>query len=400
MNLKKWLSVAAIVVLSLALIVGVACGGGEDEEEGVKEVKFGVGAPLSGIMGAILGVPTQQGFELANDYIGEFTVAGESYKWNLIFEDNKWSSQGGVASTTKLIMEDGVKFVTHIGGDSAMSAQTMCEESGVILFAAGIPVAAFGPDKPHTFQPGMAAPPTAAALFKYVSEARPEVKTAAAASDDSTTSHMLVEAAEAAAKYFGLEWLGAEYFPPGTTELYPLATKMVSKDPDICFTWINVVPPMREMGWEGISCFADWATSYGEGNGWENFEGHLHYYPSPFGEGLPEAVDEIAAEYEQQYDVEFPQMAFQCVVQLYWLTDALKKAGTVDDVDQIIATLETEDLDTPMGPVRFGLEGIDGIGHQLMMPYSVGEIRGGEYYRVFEMSIDEGEALVNEIWGQ
>ena len=74
--MKKWLSVVAIVVLSLALVIGVACGGGEEEdEEGVKEVKFGVGAPLSGIMGAVLGVPTQQGFELANDYIGEFTVA-------------------------------------------------------------------------------------------------------------------------------------------------------------------------------------------------------------------------------------------------------------------------------------------------------------------------------------
>jgi hypothetical protein len=37
---KKWLSVAAIVALCLALVIGVACGGGE-EEEGVKEVKFG-----------------------------------------------------------------------------------------------------------------------------------------------------------------------------------------------------------------------------------------------------------------------------------------------------------------------------------------------------------------------
>jgi ABC-type branched-subunit amino acid transport system substrate-binding protein len=397
---KKWLSVVAIVVLSLALVAGVACGGGEDEEEGVKEVKFGVGAPLSGIMGAVLGVPTQQGFELAAERIGEFTVAGESYKWNLIFEDNKWSSQGGVASTTKLIIEDGVNFVTQIGGDSAMSAQTLCEESGVILFASGIPLDAFGPDKPHTFGPAPAAAPTAAALFKYVSEAHPEVETASAASDDTTTSHMLAEAAEAAAKYFGLEWLETEYFPPETTEFYPLATKIADKNPDFCCAWISVIQPLREMGWEGITAFADWATSYGEGQGWENFEGHLHYYPGPYGEGLPEAVKEIAAEYEQQYGIEFPQMAFQCVVQLYYMTDALKKAGTVDDVDQIMATLETETLDSPVGPVRFGLSAVDGIGHQFMMPYWVGEIRGEEYHRVFEMSIEEGEALVNEIFGQ
>jgi hypothetical protein len=211
---------------------------------------------------------------------------------------------------------------------------------------------------------------------------------------------MFVEAAEAAAEHFGIEWLGAEYFPPGTTELYPLATKMVTKDPDICVIWLSLVPIMREMGWAGISTHADWATLYGESQGWEDFEGHLHYYPAPYGEGLPEAVYEIAAEYEQRFGAEFPQVAFQCVVQLYYMTDALKRAGTVDDVDQIIATLETETLDSPVGPVRFGLKEVDGIGHQFMMPYSVGEIRGGEYYRVFEMSIDEGEALVNEICGQ
>jgi len=397
--MKKWLSIAAIAVLALAMVVGVACGGGEDED-GVKEIKLGIGAPLSGIMGAILGVPIQQGFELANDYIGEFTVAGESYKWKIIFENNSWNSQGGVASTTKLIFEDGVKFLTQVGGDPAMASQTMCEESDVILFASGIPVDAFGPNNPHTFHPAVAAPPTAAVLFKYVSEAHPEVKTAAAALDDSTTSRMFVSAAEAAAEYFGIEWLSADYFPSGTTELYPLATKMTNKDPDICVIWLSLVPIMRSMGWDGISTHPDWATAYGESQGWENVEGHLHYYTAPFGEGLPEAVYEIAAEYERRYDVEFPQMAFLCVLQLYYMTDALQKAGTVDDIDQIIATLETEDLDTPVGPVRFGLEGIDGIGHQLMMPYRVGEIRGGEYYRVFEISIDEGEALVNEIWGQ
>ena len=398
--MKRWLSVVAIVVLSLAMVVGVACGGDEDEEARVKEVKWGIGAPLSGLMGAILGIPTQQGFELANDYIGEFTVAGESYKWNLIFEDNKWSSQGGVASTTKLIFEDGVKFVTHVGGDSAMAAQTLCEESEVILFASGVPLDAFGPDKPHSFQPGPDAFSTSAVLFKYVSEAHPEVKTASAVSDDTTTGHMLAEAAETAAKYFGLEWVETEYFPPETTEFYPLATKIAEKNPDLCCAWITAIPPLREMGWEGITAFADWATSYGEGQGWENFEGHLHYYPGPYGEGLPEAVKEIAAEYEQRYGEEFPQMAFQCVVQLYFMTDALKKAGTVDDVDQIIATLETETLDSPVGQIRFGLSEVDGIGHQFMQPYWGGQIRDGEYHRVFEMSIDEAEALVKEIWGQ
>ena len=398
--MKKWLSVVAIVILSLALVVGVACGGGEDEEE-VKEVKFGVGIPLSGIYGAVIGIPQRQGYELAADRIGEFTVAGESYKWKLIFENNGWNSQGGVASATKLIFEDGVNIMTQCGGDPAVAAQTMCEESDVILFTIGVPLDAFGPDKPHTFQPQPGPFPQAATLFKYISETHPEVKTAAAIGETGTTGTMLAEAAADAAEYFGIEWVGTEYFDPlGTTEFYPIATKMMTKDPDICYMDTRAIAAMREMGWKGISFFGLWAKSYAEGMDLEDIEGHLDYYPAPFGEGVPQSIKEITAEYEQRFSVEFEQMALYSVLQLYFLTDALKKAGTVDDVERIIATLETETLDSPIGSVKFGLEELDGIGHQCLMPCQVGEIRDGEYHLVYELSTDEGEALALEIWGK
>ena len=399
--MKKWSSVVAVLILCLSLIVGVACGGeGEEEEEEIKEVKFGVGLPLSGIYGAAIGMSAREGYELAADYIGEFTVAGERYKWNLIFEENHWSSQGGVASATKLVFEDGVKIMTQMGGDAALAALTICEESEVLLFTIGVPADVSGPDMRHAFQPEPGPFTNAAALFKYIIEAHPEVKTASAIPDDTATGRMLAEAAATAAEYYGIEWLDPEYFPPETVEFYPVATNMMSKDPDICYMDIRVITPMRELGWEGISFFGLWATTYGEGTGWENFQGHLHHYPGPHGEGVPEPIREMAAEYQQRFGVEFTQLPLYSIVQLYYLTDALKKAGTVDDVDQIIATLETETFDTPVGPVRFGLREVDGIGHQCLWPCWIGEIRGEEYHRVLELSIDEAEALVNEIWGQ
>ena len=397
--MKKWPSVVAIFILSVALVLGVGCGGGEGAE-GVREVKFGVGLPQRGIWGAMVGTPIKQGYELANDLIGEFTVAGQRYKWNLIFEDNGWSSQGGVASATKLIFEDKVNIMLQVGGDAPLAAEPICEQSGVILFAMGTPLDTFGQDKPHTFQPSPCAPPQAAALFKYVSEAHPEMKTAAAASDDTVSGHMFAEAAAMAAEYYGIEWLGTEYYSPDVVEFYPVATKIASKNPDICYTDPRAIVPLREMGWEGTTCFSWWASDIGVGMGWENIQGHLVYYPMPFGEGLPEPVIEIAAEYEQRFGVEFSQMSYYSVIELYYLTDALKKAGTVDDVDKIIATLETETLDSPVGPVRFGLKELDGIGHQLLMPCTVGEIRGEEYHIVLEMSTDEAEALTVEIFGK
>ena len=72
--MKSWLSVAAIVVLCLALVIGVACGGGGDEEEeGVTELKIGFGLPLSGILGAVVGIAAKQAYELAMEVYGEFS---------------------------------------------------------------------------------------------------------------------------------------------------------------------------------------------------------------------------------------------------------------------------------------------------------------------------------------
>jgi len=109
-----------------------------------------VGAAATGIYGAVF-LPAKQALELANEHIGEFTVAGEKYKWDLIFEDNGWDSEGGVASAIKLIFDNGVNFMFQIGGDPALAAQTVCEQSEVVLFTSSIPLDAFGPEKPHTF---------------------------------------------------------------------------------------------------------------------------------------------------------------------------------------------------------------------------------------------------------
>jgi hypothetical protein len=118
------------------------------------------------------------------------------------------------------------------------------------------------------------------------------------------------------------------------------------------------------------------------------------------GEGLPEGVRGFAAEYEARYGLELAQTAYWEAMMLYVMTEAVKKAGTVDDVDKIIATLETETFNTPAGVFECGGEKIDGIGHFLSWPAWIGEIRGQDYHVIEEILADEAEALAEEVFGK
>ena len=89
--MKKWPSAIAVVVLSLALVIGIACGGGE-EEEGVTKLKWGHGAIFWGTGGAVAGLPFKWASTLAREKIGVFEVAGEQYEWDFIYEENVLAS--------------------------------------------------------------------------------------------------------------------------------------------------------------------------------------------------------------------------------------------------------------------------------------------------------------------
>jgi ABC-type branched-subunit amino acid transport system substrate-binding protein len=397
MTAKKLIVFTLLAIL--LLLSTFACGGGEDGDGGVKEVKFGWGLPLSGIAGAILGIPAKQALELANEQIGEFTVAGERYRWDLIIEDNMWTSAGGVATANKFIYEDGVKIMHQNGADAGTAAQSICEGAGVLLDIAGGGLEAFGPGKPHTFQVCPTYLVHTPVFLQWLTTAHPEVKRVALVNSDDLTGHMVADAIVDAADYFGLEVVANEFVPPGTTELYPTATKVVATNPDL----VEIAPgsgwaTFRELGYEGLGAHVLWMTTLGESAGWDNVQGFLNYQPNPFGEWLPQEVKDFAAEYEHRYGTELTMGSWWGAMILQVHTSALENAGTVDDIDKIIATMETEALDTMLGPLRYGGEGLDGIGHMLLWPAPIAEIRDDQFVVIAEFPPEEAEALAAEVY--
>jgi ABC-type branched-subunit amino acid transport system substrate-binding protein len=395
-EMKKWLSAATSVVLCLALVIGVACGGGE-EEEGIKEVKFGVGLPLSGIIGTIIGEPTGRGGEFARDKIGTFFVSGEEYRWKDIAEENNWTAAGGVASATKLIYQDGVKLMHQSGADAAKAAQPLCEEAGVLLDgSAGLGF--LGPEYPHSIYMAPSYEMPFPVLFRWLAQEHPEIETVAIIRGDDLTGHGEAAAAEKAAEYYGFEVVAKEFIPAGTTEFYPLATRVVDKDPDFLVGNIFVLLPMREMGWDGLAGDSMWGEAAGEYAGWDNVQGQLIWLNMPFGDELPQAIKDYAADYEERYDEEYAgAQMWSLIINEVW-TDMLRKAGTVDDVDQMLATIEAGTyFDTSLGPLRFMGEELVGIDHLLVWPIWILEIQGQEPQIVEWVDAEEVYELAVEI---
>jgi hypothetical protein len=81
------------------------------------------------------------------------------------------------------------------------------------------------------------------------------------------------------------------------------------------------------------------------------------------------------------------------------MTRVLEQAGTVDDVDKIIETMETESFDTLVGPIGYGLEELNGIGHLAIYPTPIMQVVGEEQYELLAYyTPEETEAIAVEVF--
>jgi branched-chain amino acid transport system substrate-binding protein len=400
-QMKKWLLVTAFMVLCLALVVGAACGGEEEEDEGVTELKIGVGLPLTGVWGAMVGVPARDAWDLAIEDIGVFTVGGEQYRWKIIVEDNEFSSAGGVATATKFIFEDGVDFMHQASASPGLAAEPICKEHGIILDISAADPEHFTPDTTLFFQTAANWALNIPPFFDWLSQEHPEVKRLAYAAPDDSTGYAIADAGEAAAAYYGIEIVAPEFYPLETVEFYPMATRIMARDPDIALVLPSVAAILWDMGYEGLCVNPYWLTSEAEVVGWDRCQGYLIMMPLPVGDLWPEA-EALAVEFEDRYG--FPlttaPSAFWGMNIMYVITDVLRQAGTVDDTDKIIETMETGSFDSLVGPIRYGGELLNGIGHLAVWPSPIYEVVGEHEYRVIDVyTPEETEAIVNKVYG-
>src|SRR2546426_10583276 len=117
----------ALVAATLLTTVGTGTASAADV------IKFGISTPLSG-PAAPWGIPHKQATELVFDEInsqGGLEVGGKKYRLEVVTYDHKYVIAEGVATVNRLIVKDGVKYISILGGTVVKAAEEAVNEARV-----------------------------------------------------------------------------------------------------------------------------------------------------------------------------------------------------------------------------------------------------------------------------
>jgi len=376
-----------------------------------KVYKAGALTALSGYL-ALFGLAEKRGIELGVELInaeGGIKVGDETYLLEVIYGDTASDPMKALDAAYRLVFEDEVGIIYSGGDDFYKPTQAFFEENGVISFL-GTQDPLTGPDTPRTFHTIATSPIEARyAVWKYMIENNPDVKTIAIITQDDTMGRSSGAVDEELAEYFGIELVEPPiYFSLATLDFAPLATKIVSLEPDI-LAFPNTFEPFvglileaaTEMGpypWQVI--LSSWTGA--DALAWAGFdpalvEGIITIYPEYTTDFWSPRAQEVAQIYLERHGIidawglAFTDVAFQ-------MKSALEQAGSTDK-DVIYKYLSSPGAE--IDSMLFGMSAFAGgdtwmykLDRQLEVTNAVSVAIGGRDVQIDMMSWDE--AL--EIW--
>src|SRR5436309_11721655 len=171
--MKQRAPLAVVALFAVAALV--VAGPGRSSAPDV--IKFGISTPLSG-PAAPWGIPHKQATELVFDEInsqGGLEVGGKKYRLEVVTYDHKYVIAEGVATVNRLIVKDGVKYISILGGAVAKANEEAVNEAGVLALTLAYAEGLVSPKNPLTFQ-CFPAPPETTTFWKWIKEHQPQIK--------------------------------------------------------------------------------------------------------------------------------------------------------------------------------------------------------------------------------
>lgn len=252
-------------------------------------IKIGFLAPLTGAVAA-WGKPGLDGCEIWAERVnaaGGIQLADGAHPIEFVSYDNEYDPAKARTGATKLIREDGVKFIMMLGGDTWPGVQPVAERTGM-LFSTLLP-SDLSPDTTTLVAPAEVHPIYNVTGVEWLAANKPDLKTAVMCAQDDALGLPSVATYLAAFEAAGIEMLDEPLlFDPATTDFAPVVTRLMAKNPqiiclDTCYS--DYVHPICEQlfqqGFSGqiISCTADFYDQMIEKTSKEFMEGFVFQFP-------------------------------------------------------------------------------------------------------------------------
>ncbi len=321
-----------------------------------KVVKIGFLAPLTGPVSA-WGKPGLDGCQIWGEWInaaGGINIGGEAHTVEFVAYDNEYDPAKARTGATKLIREDGVKFIMMLGGDTWPGAQPVADRTGM-LFSTLLP-SDLSPDTTTLIAPCEVHPIYNVTGVEWLANNMPELKTAVMCAQDDALGLPSVATYLAAFEAAGIEMQDDPLlFDPATTDFAPVVTRLISGNPDIvCLDtcYADYVHPICEQlfqqgyGGQVISCTADFYQQIVDKTSEEFMEGFVFQFPDFDDPALnDESINfqmpnEFYAEYASRYgDDQWGAVSWEYAsIMDLWKAGA-EKAGSAEP-DAVLAAMK------------------------------------------------------------
>lgn len=390
-------------------------------------VRVGFLAPLTGPVAA-WGKPGLDGCMIWAEWINEaggIDIGGEKHRVEFIPYDDEYDPAKARAGATKLIREDGVKFIMMLGGDPWPGVQPVAERTGM-LFSTLLP-SDLSPDTTTLIAPAEVHPIYNVTGVEWLAETRPDLKTAVICAQDDALGLPSVATYLAAFEAAGIEMLEAPIlFDPATTDFAPVVTRMLARNPqivclDTCYA--DYVHPICEQlfqqGYEGqiLSCTADFYEQIIEKTSKEFMEGFVFQFPDFDDPELNadfinfQEPNRFYEEYAQRFPGQWGAVSWEYASIMDLWKAAVEKAGSAEPDAVLAAMTEGGTAPHAFGEARWWGKDLFGIDNALVGNWPVIAIEDGkarikafrsipDWYDKYGELLKKHMAAYNQLWDQ
>jgi branched-chain amino acid transport system substrate-binding protein len=348
-----------------------------------KTVILGCSIPLSG-PAAPTGITTQRAVEHAFELINAkgIMIGEDRYIISPQFYDNKYIPAEAVSVVEKMLA-DNVKYLFSTGsGNSVPVVEKTTAAKVMQLSGASGKEHLTGPKFPYSFrvQPTNE---TAYAMYPWLKTQYPEIKRVAHMNPSDEAGFTESEDRRMIAEKNGFTNVGNEYYKRGSTDMYPVATRLVGFNADLIDFGGTIgrdqglaVKALRELGYTGhIDIGYSDAKSFVDIAGPDAAEGTILF--DTLAEPQTPEQKELVDWWLKKYGPPFPSYAFLIWDWPFMLAEAMGKAQSVDPV-VVAEALRTTVHHGIFGEERFGMKSVYGVDCSLTRQIPMSIIKGGK----------------------